>query len=81
MPYLLANYKQRRQDLIFPTSVSIKGLAMTFSIVVMIMFVLAVIATLPFWPYSRGWGFGTSSALGLVTTVVLINAALDRFVF
>ena len=51
---------------------------MTFSIIVMIMFVLAVIATLPFWPYSRGWGFGTSTALGLVTAVVLINATLAR---
>jgi hypothetical protein len=61
--------------------VSIEGLAMTFSIIVMIMMVLAVIAMLPFWPWSRGQGYGNATALSLITGVVLINAALTQFVF
>ncbi len=54
---------------------------MTFSIIVMIMMGLGCVATLPIWPYSRGWGYHNCAALGLITAVVLINAALDRFVF
>lgn len=53
---------------------------MTFSIVVMIVMVAAIIAMLPIWPWSRGWGYGNAAALGLVTGVVLINAALTHFV-
>ncbi len=53
---------------------------MTFSTIVMIMMVLAVIAMLPFWPWSRGWGYGNATALALITGVVLINAVLDRFI-
>ena len=54
---------------------------MTFSTIVMIMMVLAVIAMLPFWPWSRGWGYGNATALSLITGVVFINAALTQFVF
>ncbi len=81
LPYRLANDKQQHWNLILTTAVSIKGLAMTFSLVVMIMMVLAIITTLPIWPYSRGWGYHNSAALSLITAVVVINAALDRFVF
>ncbi|MEE8530909.1 MAG: DUF3309 family protein [Hyphomicrobium sp.] len=54
---------------------------MTFSIIVMIMMVLAIVAILPFWPWSRGQGYGNATALSLITGVVLINAALTQFVF
>jgi hypothetical protein len=54
---------------------------MTFSIIVMILMVLAVIAMLPIWPWSRGWGYHNSAALGLITVVVLINATLTHYAF
>jgi low affinity Fe/Cu permease len=60
--------------------VQIAGLAMVFSIVVMVLMVLAVTAMLPIWPWSRSWGYGNATALALITCVVLINAALTRYV-
>ena len=54
---------------------------MTVSIIVMTLMVLAAIAMLPFWPWSRGWGYHNSAALTLITVVVLINATLTHYVF
>ena len=64
-----------------PNPVSIKGIVMTFSTILVVMMVLTIIAILPVWPYSRGWGYHNSAALSLITAVVLINATLTHFVF
>ena len=64
-----------------PNPISIKGFVMTFSTILVVMMVLTIIAILPVWPYSRGWGYHNSAALSLITAVVLINAALTHFVF
>jgi len=39
---------------------------------------LAAIASLPVWPWSRGWGNGNAGALAYVLAVVSINAALGQ---
>jgi hypothetical protein len=37
-----------------------------------ILLILLLIAALPSWPYSRGWGYYPSGGLGLVLLIVLI---------
>lgn len=40
----------------------------------LILLVLAVVGSVPAWPYSRGWGYYPSGGLGLVLLVVLLLA-------
>jgi hypothetical protein len=40
--------------------------------ILLIVLVLLLLAAVPAWPYSRGWGYFPSGGLGLVLIVVLI---------
>lgn len=40
-------------------------------ILLVILLVLAL-GSAPAWPYSRGWGYGPSGALGTILLIVLI---------
>jgi hypothetical protein len=37
-----------------------------------ILLIVLLLAALPAWPYSRGWGYYPSGGLGLVLVVVLL---------
>jgi hypothetical protein len=39
---------------------------------------IAIVATLPAWPYSRRWGYYLSSLLGLLLTIALMLQLMDR---
>ncbi len=39
--------------------------------IVLILLVLMLLGAIPSWPYSRGWGYRPSGALGLVLLVVV----------
>jgi Protein of unknown function (DUF3309) len=43
---------------------------MTFGTIVLTLFVVAFIASLPTWPHARRWGYGPSSGLGLGAAIV-----------
>ena len=43
-----------------------------------ILLVLLVIASLPSWGYSRGWGYFPSGGLGLLLLVLIILALSGR---
>jgi hypothetical protein len=45
---------------------------MTLTTILLIVLVLALIGTVPTWPYSRSWGYGPSGILGVVVLVILI---------
>jgi len=47
-------------------------------ILVTVILVILVIAALPAWPYSAGWGYYPTGGLGLVLLIVLILALLGR---
>jgi len=47
-------------------------------ILVTIILVILVIAALPAWPYSAGWGYYPTGGLGLILLIVLILALLGR---
>jgi hypothetical protein len=44
-----------------------------------IVLVLALIGSLPAWPYSRGWGYYPSGGLGLVVLILIILVLMGRF--
>ena len=41
-----------------------------------IILILVLVAALPTWPYSTGWGYYPSGGLGLVVLVVLLVVLL-----
>ena len=41
-----------------------------------IILILLLVAALPTWPYSTGWGYYPSGGLGLVVLVVLLVVLL-----
>ena len=51
---------------------------MTLSSILLIILILALLGALPSWPYSRGWGYRPSGALGTIVIVVLVLVLLGR---
>lgn len=49
------------------------------NLLVLLLIVLVLIAVIPAWPYSRGWGYYPSGGLGLVLLVVIIMVLLGYF--
>jgi hypothetical protein len=43
-----------------------------------IVLIILILAVLPAWPYSTGWGYYPSGGLGAVLLVVLILVILGR---
>jgi hypothetical protein len=46
--------------------------------ILLIVLVILLIAALPAWPYSAGWGYYPSGGLGTVLVVILILVLLGR---
>lgn len=46
--------------------------------ILMVILVLLLLAALPTWPYSVGWGFYPSGGLGLILLVLVVLAATNR---
>ena len=46
--------------------------------ILIIILVLALLGSLPAWPYSTGWGYYPSGGLGILLLVVIVLALLDR---
>jgi hypothetical protein len=47
-------------------------------LILTIILVLALLGSLPTWPYSRGWGYYPSGGLSLVLVILLILFLLGR---
>jgi hypothetical protein len=37
-----------------------------------IILIIILLAVIPNWPYSRGWGWGPSGALGVLLIILLV---------
>ncbi|MGH7312396.1 MAG: DUF3309 family protein [Candidatus Rokuibacteriota bacterium] len=48
------------------------------STILLIILILLLIAALPAWPYSSGWGFYPSGGLGLVVLILVILLLAGR---
>jgi hypothetical protein len=46
--------------------------------ILLIVLILALLGSLPAWPYSTGWGYYPSGGLGLLVIIFLIFAFADR---
>ena len=46
--------------------------------ILIILLVLALLGSLPAWPYSTGWGYYPSGGLGLVLIVILVLVVAGR---
>jgi hypothetical protein len=48
------------------------------STLLIVLLVILLLATVPAWPYSRGWGYGPSGLLTLLLIIVIILALTGR---
>lgn len=48
------------------------------NIVVLLIIIVLLIAVLPTWPYSSGWGYYPSGGLGLILVILLILVLMGR---
>ena len=46
--------------------------------VLLIVLIVLLLAVLPSWPYSAGWGYYPSGGLGLVVLILVILLLLGR---
>jgi hypothetical protein len=46
--------------------------------ILLVLLILVLVGALPTWPYSSGWGYGPSGALGTVVVVLLILVLIGR---
>ena len=45
---------------------------------VLLLLIVLILAVIPTWPYSRGWGYYPSGGLGVVLLVLLILLLMGR---
>ena len=48
------------------------------SLVLVLLLVVVLLAVLPAWPYSTGWGYYPSGIVGLIVVVLLVMALTGR---
>jgi hypothetical protein len=48
------------------------------NLILLIVLVVLLIGAIPAWPYSAGWGYYPSGALGTILIIVLVLALLGR---
>jgi hypothetical protein len=48
------------------------------NLILLIVLILVIVALLPSWPYSAGWGYYPSGGLGLVLLIVIILILMGR---
>jgi hypothetical protein len=46
--------------------------------ILLIILILLLLAVIPTWPYSSGWGYYPSGIIGVILLVVLILALMGR---
>jgi hypothetical protein len=47
----------------------------------LLVLVILLLAVIPTWPYSRGWGYYPSGGLGTILIIVIILMLLGMFHF
>ena len=48
------------------------------NLILLIILIALLVGALPAWPYSAGWGYYPSGAIGTVLIIILILALLGR---
>jgi Protein of unknown function (DUF3309) len=47
-------------------------------LILAVVLVLALVGSVPAWPYSRGWGYYPSGGVGLVLVILLVLLLMGR---
>ena len=50
----------------------------TILIVILILFLLGAVGSLPTWGHSRSWGYGPSGGMGLVVLILVVLLLMGR---
>jgi Protein of unknown function (DUF3309) len=45
---------------------------MLMGLILLIILIVFLLGAVPTWPYSRSWGYGPSSVLGLLLVILLV---------
>lgn len=48
------------------------------STILLIVLVIILIAALPSWPYSSGWGYYPSGGLGIIVIILIVLLLMGR---
>lgn len=48
-------------------------------LILLIIVIILLIAVLPTWPYSRGWGYAPGGLIGVILIILLILLILGVF--
>lgn len=51
---------------------------MSLGTVLLIVLILLLIGAVPSWPYSRDWGYGPSSLLGVAAVIIIVLLLTGR---
>jgi hypothetical protein len=51
---------------------------MPLSTILIILLIIALVAAIPRWPYSRDWGYAPGGVIGLVLVILLVLALMGR---
>lgn len=62
----------------FPQLILERKCHMSLGTILLIIVVLLLIGAFPAWPYSSGWGYGPSGALGLILLILIILLVTGR---
>jgi hypothetical protein len=63
---------------LFSSPESCKVLRMSNRTLLLIVLIIVLLAALPTWPYSTGWGYYPSGGLGLLVIIIIILILLRR---
>ena len=54
---------------------------MTLGTILLVILVVLLIAAMPAWPHSRGWGYGPSGIIGFLMLVLVFLLLTGRLSF
>ena len=60
-----------------PRTETNQGLTIMYTILLIIL-ILLLIAALPTWPYSAGWGYYPSGIVGILLVIILVLVLMGR---
>ena len=49
---------------------------MSLGTILLVILILMLVGVLPFWPHSRGWGYGPTGGLGTILIILLVLVLL-----
>lgn len=51
---------------------------MSLGTILLIVLILMLVGVFPAWPHSSGWGYGPTSALGVVVLIIVVLLLMGR---